>query len=409
MAHSLTDYTSTDLGVQPLRGAKFYGTLLKGIDYPEHLRPDFPIGPENEGYAQDIDPRVEKKRQPYTPELTGDFDTGVGNAQDGPYTNRPDDGDVRGIFGGGGGDPYFDNNRDKRDLAAATFAPNRVIPGPGMLGSLSTGVQDNVPWQTLLFRPVDQDKRGELVHYGAKQSPPDHLWMDMFWMPVVQPYVISEPFSTAGKINMNYQILPFTYIRRATGMHSVMKAEKMLAIPNAAVNNYKNGAGNKDWRTFINIEETLRQFDEKFENNEAFRSATEICDIWMVPERDNLRWRSGASMEKWWRDYKITGDNVKERPYTNMYPRLTVKSNTYTVHVVAQSITKVRGTDPDTFDDRRDKITGEYRGSAIIERTIDPNDPEIPDYAREAQRGRDTESLDRFYTYRVVQSKRFAP
>ncbi len=36
-------------------------------------------------------------------------------------------------------------------------------------------------------------------------------------MPVVEPYPISEPLSTAGRINMNYQIVPFTYINRDNG------------------------------------------------------------------------------------------------------------------------------------------------------------------------------------------------
>ena len=84
-----------------------------------------------------------------------------------------------------------------------------------------------MPWQTLLFRPdielarkaqIDRDRQ----HYGSRY-PRDHLFMDMFWMPVVQPYAISEPFETKGKINMNYQILPFTYITRATALHALLQ------------------------------------------------------------------------------------------------------------------------------------------------------------------------------------------
>lgn len=242
----------------------------------------------------------------------------------------------------------------------------------------------------------------------------------MFWMPVVQPYAISEPFSTAGKINMNYQILPFTYIRRATGLHAVMKAEKMLAIPNDAAGIYKTGAGNKEWRHYINIDETLKQWDEKFEKGEAFRSPSEICDMYLVPQ--NQKWRGKSQMENFWDRHKLTGDNVKERPYTNLYPRLTTKSNTFKVHVVAQSLMKVKGTKPDTFDPKRDKVTGEFRGSAIIERTIDPNDPDIPDYAHAEgvpntafepwvlNKPDDTlPTLDQFYTYRITNLKQFAP
>jgi hypothetical protein len=31
-------------------------------------------------------------------------------------------------------------------------------------------------------------------------------------MPVVEPYAISEPLSVAGRVNLNYQIVPFTNI-----------------------------------------------------------------------------------------------------------------------------------------------------------------------------------------------------
>ena len=399
MAHALTDYrSSTKNGVELLPGGE-YSEKFMDMDYPDGVAPDFPIGPSHEDWAADVNSRIASRRHPFDPQTTGDFDNGVGNAPDGPYINRPDDGDLRGVPSE---DPYFDNNRELRDRAASSFSPNRVIPSPGMLGSLSTGVQSNVPWQTLLFRPMDKKD-----HFGAKESPPDHLWMDYFWMPIVQPYVISEPFSTAGKVNMNFQILPFQYIRRATGLHAVMKAEKMLVIPNNAIRNYKDEAGNKDWRKFIDIGETLKQWDEKFEEGETFRSATEICDMYLVPQGE--RWRTRRAMQTFWEKHKLTGDNTKERPYTNIYPRLTVRSNTFKVHIVAQSITKVKGTEPDTFDNRRDKIAGEYRGSAIIERSIAPDDEDIPDYGREKSRGNDPESLDVHYTYRVVNEKRFAP
>ena len=80
----------------------------------------------------------------------------------------------------------------------------------------------------------------ERQHYGSRY-PRDHLFMDLFWMPVVQPYAISQPFETKGKINMNYQILPFTYITRATALHALFKSEKVMAIPDDRTNDYKIG------------------------------------------------------------------------------------------------------------------------------------------------------------------------
>ncbi|MEJ0001459.1 MAG: hypothetical protein WDO13_21420 [Verrucomicrobiota bacterium] len=33
---------------------------------------------------------------------------------------------------------------------------------------------------------------------------------------MVDPYAISTTLATAGKVNMNYQIVPFTYLTRAS-------------------------------------------------------------------------------------------------------------------------------------------------------------------------------------------------
>ena len=43
-------------------------------------------------------------------------------------------------------------------------SPNRVICGPGMYGSMSSGVQEGIPWRTLLFRP-------DPLHFGAADQP----------------------------------------------------------------------------------------------------------------------------------------------------------------------------------------------------------------------------------------------
>lgn len=80
------------------------------------------------------------------------------------------------------------------------------------------------PWQTLLF-PA-----------SAKAT---HYYLDLFWMPVVEPYAISQPFSTAGKINLNYQIMPFTNIKRATAILALTEAEYVKAVPNTAAQLYK--------------------------------------------------------------------------------------------------------------------------------------------------------------------------
>lgn len=382
------------------------------------------------------------QRGPGRPDKTGDFDNGVGPAMDGPYSGRGDDGDVV-AAGSSNGWPYFQqlNGRDRGTAApkvnAAMFSPNRVIASPGVFGSLPTGVQTNVPWQTLLFRPdLELLRPGAQIdlqeqHYGSR-FPRDHLMMDLFWMPVVQPYAISEPFETKGKINMNYQILPFTNIKRATALHALFKAEKLLAIPDERTDDYKKAdmTGGKNgtfqiadvggqpamFRHFIDAEATLKQWEDRFNGvyprgtptswkPGAFISPTEICDQWLVPQ--------GYSMEdmyNFWMTHRQTGDNTKERPYVNLYPRLTTRSNTYRVHVVAQALRKNLRSDPKTFNPLfGDQVMAEYRGSYLIERSIDPTDPDIPDYAQliRDNPGADYTPLDTYYYYRISQVKQF--
>jgi hypothetical protein len=361
------------------------------------------------------------------PDITGDFDTGMGPCIDGPYINHGDAGEVRGPV------PYFSELNATTaipKLNSAFFSPNRVIPSAGVFGSLPTGVAENVPWQTLLFRPdpelAQTPPDPERRHFGSRH-PRDHLFMDMFWMPVVQPYAISEPFETKGKINMNYQILPFTFITRATALHALFKSEKVMAIPDSRTYDYKIGEkeggdltsyrmadtrGPAVFRHFIDADQTLKQWEERFAGTDeastsrgikpgAFLSATEICDQWLVPQG-----QTRESMVQFWQTHRQTGDNIKERPYATLYPRLTTRSNTYRVHVVSQSLRKGRNSDPGSFQpEKGDQVTAEYRGSYFVERSIDPTDPNIPDYATQVDQLEDYEPLDAFYSYRITEVK----
>ena len=374
------------------------------------------------------------------PDVTGDFDNRVALAPDGPYIGRGDDGEVRGYRSRTReSGPYFSHiEADPRagavaPMGPATFAPNRMVVSAGGFGSLPTGVASNVPWQTLLFRPdpwllSSSNSKPENRHYGSK-FPRDHLFMDLFWMPVVEPFAISEPFETRGKINMNYQILPFTYIKRATALHALFKSEKIMAIPNRRSMDYKTTQRpyparlypescitfDNFFRHHIDADETLKQWERRFADRDpmmaelrikpgAFISATEICDMWLVPEGQRLQ-----DLDTFWPNHALTGDNVKERPYARLYSRLTTRSNAYRVHVVAQTLRKVKGSELSKFDPARDKVTAEFKGSFLVERSIDPIDPQIPDYASEVVNfRRDYKPLDRFYTYRISQVKQVA-
>lgn len=361
-----------------------------------------------------------------------DFDNGPFYMPDDTYINRADEGSVKdklsglgsGSTGGTGGRDvawYYDyvltdftdtHNRDEY------FSPARQMPSAAMFGSLPTGVARNKPWQTLLFRPDPGN------HPGAV-NPPDYALLDFFWMPVVEPYAISEPFSSNGKVNMNFQIMPFTYIYRGTGLYGVLKSEEMLAIPNAtAGKGASNGQGVQvddeykvyspdannifssiNYRKKLNIPETLRGFEERFNAGNIFLSETQVCSLPMIPEGQT--WR--ANFENWWQDYQLTGDNSRERIYADILPKLTTRSNTYTVHFWAQSLKKSNAqTDEEAalWDNEKDKVTAEYRGSRTIERYIDPNDTSIPNYAGTLNA---SPSLGNFYRWRVLSNKAFLP
>lgn len=253
-------------------------------------------------------------------------------------------------------------------------------------------------------------------------TPPDHAFLDLFQMPIVEPYAISEPFSTDGRINMNYQIAPFTYLTRNTGIRAVLKSTRMMAIPTSAGLNYKmtgsNGSGESapdDARYEINADKTLTGFEQRFSSGDIFRSASEICNLFLVPgTRVDGVAPSGnpdySSMDTWWNNYQLTGDNVREGPYGFLYPRLTTKSNTYTVHVKTQSLQKNPNTAVDEFDEEFDQVTGELRGSYVVERYLDPNsDTLVKADGKTPGSETDPDSMVGPYKYRIVSSKRFTP
>ncbi len=476
-----------------------------------------------------------------------DFDDGDPGGRIGVYINKPDEGNFAvGEFQGSGWPravewraTYFRSDSFGARFAPGAqsfFTPNRMVSSPVMMGSLPSRVHyanrigadaangGNGAWTNLLFRPYVQ-LNAALARHPGQATPPDHYLLDLFWMPVVEPYAISEPLSTAGKVNMNYQMLPFTHIRRATALHAVMKGEVFAALPNVdhtrskgirrgfgnqgssapifhdetssqgqaaarwhrsiAIDrlNNENGTADNPWwvnhqRASQRVVGTLRQFEERFNFGAAdvdkgaaavggnslndgmvsnfrsglFRSASQICEVHLIPSRvsvagnqinqgvfggtqfsgtvaganndatENLRPDEldtyddrKAAMEKFWKAHASTGDNTREAPYANLYAKLTTRSNTFRVHVRAQMLKKaVRGSDIDSFVPGEDEVTGEYRGSFLLERYIDMQDIAAAGTAADFTQGNPMDEtahppLDSYYRFRVIESKRFAP
>lgn len=344
----------------------------------------------------------------------GDFDNGVSVTADGPYINKPDEGNGRQrVFRNGSMSvPYYYQAGQQVLGGAAHFSPNRQVASPVVFGSLPTGVLRDRPWETLLFRP-EPGHPGMAKPEGGEErgslEAPDHAVLDLFRMPVVEPWAISEPFSTAGKINLNCALLPFSHIDRSTGIAAVLKSERILAIPNWAGRFYKQGAlPSTEWtfRHPVDFEETRRQWDERFEKGRLFLSAGELCELHLVPDREKSRVTLEEMRGAFWDGHAVTGDNSRERPYANIYPRITTRSDTFRVHYRVQILKSGRESDPGKFQPQFDTVAADERGDFLVERYIDPSDPDLPDFAGDEET---EETLLDFYRYRILSTRRFAP
>jgi len=295
------------------------------------------------------------------------------------------------------------------------FSPNRQIPSPVILGTLPRTKTSH--WQTFAFCP----NPANIAHPGlpfAHPGAPDHLLLDLFWMPVAEPYPISDQLSTAGKINLNYRMMPFSYIERKTGLYALMKNTWITALTDNTNNvayfkshgHMRSYTTGQKTRYAIDVAETLKPFDLLFQSGDLFRSASQLCEMFLVPKGE-----SSTNMLAFWSVNRLTPDNAREQPYNDLYSRVTTKSNSFTVHWRVQSLRKNPGTDAAVWDESRDRRISELRGSTLIERYIDPNtkdDPAtpsvnegIPDYATAT----DPEPLSRFYKWRVVSENYFQP
>jgi hypothetical protein len=388
----------------------------------------------------------------------GDFDTGFGSQPDGPFTGKADEGNPvfrrrasyksdetppRTIYYWVYPHPYFDY--DYEETFDTFFTPNRQTPSAVVFGSLPLG--KNGHWATLCFSPFPAceaaDASGATVHPGHQAGAVrDHLLLDLFNMPIVEPYAISEPFSTAGKVNLNYPIMPFGNIERNTALRAVLHSVRVSAFPTIDSAIYKTKeAYDKDfnYRYPVDRDMTLRAFDEFFNKFKAnkdskaglFRSASEICDRGLYPlETVDEEVRAGSPIKvtvgnnkngpdlelknNFWKNNSMTGDNMREKPYSDIYPRITTKSNTYTVHIRAQSLRQtVQSADKGIWDEKKDRVIGEYRGSSTIERFIDPEDarfdPKSTTVSAKDKINVDEDSLEKAYRFRVINTKRFVP
>ena len=359
----------------------------------------------------------------------GDFDTGVGNLPDGPYAGKPDEGNLAWrILNQDEGKwdyvhPYYAWKWE--DSLDTFFSPNRQMTSAVLFGSIPAGRVR--PWETLAFSP---NPAGD-GHRGLVEEPKDHLLLDLFHMPIVEPYAISEPFSTAGKVNLNFQLAGFPWIKRTTALRAVLHATRVTAVPAEDVDIYKQGedkpALTKNYRYRVDRDETIKGIESVFAeyrrlgpDHGFFKSASDICERFLYPagktNAGEVKWTVGESaIRAFWKKNTLTGDNVRERPYAELLPRLTTKSNIYTVHYRVQNIrqrTSANDAGYRQWTETPGAVTGEYRGSTTIERYLDPDDRRF-DSSNSATKKNgdfvdiDKQSLEPAYRFRIIGSQAF--
>jgi uncharacterized protein (TIGR02600 family) len=346
---------------------------------------------------------------------TLDFSNGPGDCPDGSWSPKSDEGKSLGknlgeIFDGAA---YFRSVNARNDSTEGTLSsPNRQMPSAVLFGSIPTGVRSTptVPWRTLLFRPARSYHSGGVGHFGGS-TPADYYLLDLFHMPIVEPYAISEPFSTAGKINMNAQVVPFSgYLQRETALRALLRSARIVAIPESAASSqyrFKNAA----WATAVtryrvNEDETLAAIRDRYTaatGPKAFLTAAEICSVDLVPQVSGI---TRSNLATFWADKRTTGDNSREAPYSTLLPRLTTRSNSYTVHIVAQALAP----GPGQFGWREGKgrVLSEWRGEIAVERYVDPQDARFsasgaPDFLS------GTQPVGPYYRFRVLGTRKFDP
>jgi hypothetical protein len=154
---------------------------------------------------------------------------------------------------------------------------------------------------------------------------------------------------------------------------------------------------------------TIAQIENRFANEsaDAYLSESEICSVPLVPQGTGSTSVAATktALDAFWNGSqgggRLTGDNLRELPYAQLYSRLTTRSNSYTVHVRVQVLQKLPN-DPNqnVWNEGVDLVKGDWRGSYEIERYLDP--------AATAPKAGQPFAVGS-YKFRIVSSRRFAP
>jgi uncharacterized protein (TIGR02600 family) len=435
VAHSLRDgayMVSGQYGSPSLQPpAQTSGSLLPSVDYAATAIPAVPLGLKGAlqiGTSQD------------TGERLGDWESGAGSLEDGPYLNRSHASPEASFLLGSSIGP----------IPSPSVKPMSQFTSAVLFGAIPSGVFGDAsdetprPWQSLLFCPNPAGRStpasqpglygGPARDHPGFASPPDHLWLEFFTMPVLEPWPMTSGFATAGKVNLNHQLVPYTWLDRQTALHGALKGVRLTAIPTTALDHQGTSAkGQSDstaldatFRYEVDADKTVQGLSQRFDRGEIYRTPSEICEQFLVPKRISGHIYSGngfnppdpatliaEEMHTWWNGtdnnhsdaFEATGDNLRESPYAQLHPRLCTQSNAYRVHYRVQLLQKSRTTKPDEWNEQQDHLIAERRGDSLIERAFHDSIEPAPDPATSDS----SASLHSKQRFRVIMHTPFAP
>jgi len=294
----------------------------------------------------------------------GDWETGAGNLPDGAWGRHPDGG-FAGRFRPNEPAPYFSSSKGL--VSDLHQFPNRELASAVRLGALNRGVDAH--WETLLFCP---NPAAGTAHPGFSRVP-DFLWLDLFRVPVTEPFPLSDVASTQGRVNLNSQIVPFTYIERTTALHGALRSVQLTAIPQSSAAHYKEPGNLESYLYEVDAEATVDFIKQRFSSDDVYRSETEICGIHLVPKSN----RPIPDIAAWWNSKKLTGDNLRERPYAHLLPLLTTRSHAYRVYYKVEVLQQPVDQEEGVWKESVGKVLARQSGAMRLVRDFDEEAPEL--------------------------------
>lgn len=257
-----------------------------------------------------------------------------------PTLGQPNSSPTFNLSGGSGtltgdGDMSCHTNNSVNIPNTSGFGRQRGSMTPGELAFIHTGV----PWRTFSLQPWPP------VANPSDPGPPDWALLDLL--------SATDATDVVGRININQAIGAVSAPGRALPMAALLTnflQNSNYSLANATNNLYSYYLDTTGYRF-----STAAQLGPNF----CPSAYTMIGEIANTQSLSNFG--TAPSPSKY----------VLETPVRDIVNLITTRSDTFTIWCLGQSVKKVDKTNPTTFVNGTDIVTGEAKVQAIVERTVD--------------------------------------